>query len=500
MAKRNLMAVIGAASVMAATSSETLGSDLEAFDVQIDMNNQRDLEDALAADVDTFVTGVDAIDESEDRIQTLEEGIDTMPTEALVGGVAQLEVVAGQVDDMTDSVPSLEALSSDVREATRRSIEAIGEKLKAAWTTLKEFGVSVIGKIKGMFDSFLTWIGDSSKKADALLKLIETKDKLKENVDLEKLYVKIGGKLTAASAIVGNEWSIAAPTKMTKLYTELRNVTDKSGNALSSALVKNLETNFDSVPAIGTDEYVLVSSIHGKRVSFAEMGKLGDVVGIKSIRDASVSNTAVAKLKITEVSSLADIKSALEYVKELGTIGKTAKTELQKLVAEVEIDLKSEVDAVKYKGSMPVLSYLLSATAMAAGGVILAPIVAAASSMAVPVAVFGGSLSAIGAAAGSGAASAIAAPLTAANIGALGVQTAANIVNGIVISKDPKQFDKLAASDKVRYVKNKSRFITWYTKGILAGINNLGKEIVDSAKIMLDQYEGKSAAPAAEAE
>ena len=32
MAKRNLMAVIGAASVMAATSSGTLGSDLEAFE------------------------------------------------------------------------------------------------------------------------------------------------------------------------------------------------------------------------------------------------------------------------------------------------------------------------------------------------------------------------------------------------------------------------------------------------------------------------------------
>ena len=466
MAKRNLMTLIGAASVMAATSSETLGSDLEAFDVQIDMNNQRDLEDALAADVDTFVTGVDAIDESEDRIQTLEEGIDTMPTEALVGGVAQLEVVAGQVDDMTDSVPSLEALSSDVREATRRSLEAIGEKLKAAWTTLKEFGAGVINKIKDMFEGFLVWIGDSAKKATALLKVIEDKETLKEGIDLEKLSKKIGTKLVAISAITGTSWSITAPTTMKNLYANVKDITEKSGNALSAAMVKNAASHFDVMPAIGEGEYLVVGNVAGKSLSFVEMVKIEDVVGFKSLGVSTVSNSGMVSMKLKEVSSLADIKSALEFVVELGTKGKLAKTELLKLVSDVEIDLKSEVDKVKYKGSMmPGLAYI-------------------------------GAAAVTGAAIGAGGA-AIGAPAGAA----IGASAGAGYAIGMIaMARDPKEFDKLSASDKVRYVRNKSRFITWYTKSVLLGINNLGKDIIGSAKIMLDQYEGKSAAPAAEAE
>lgn len=347
MRKNTFMSTISAAE--GAENLEGTTADLEAIDAEVLIGNQRDLEEALEGDIDTFGDAVEVIEESEERVATLEEGLEEMPTEALVGGVAQLEVVAGQVDDMTDSVPSLESITAEPREAVRRSLESISAKLKAAWEKLKQFFRGIWNKIKQLVIDFMLWMGDHTKKIDALKKLANEKGALKEKVDLDAIKKSVGNKLSSLSYCM-NGGAFSVPLNKMKA-ADFKSVADMSPNSdavLSGAEVNKLAQFYNGLPALAANEYLVLTRFDGSSLKGVICSKDGSNIGYKSYLSVSLTEKSIAGMKISKVLTLDEIKAALTFASTSISSAATAKTVLYKEMERVNKDLSSEVESLKY--------------------------------------------------------------------------------------------------------------------------------------------------------
>ena len=346
MRKNTFMSTISAAE--GTENLEGTSADLEAIDAEVLIGNQRDLEEALEGDIDTFGDAVEVIEESEERVATLEEGLEEMPTEALVGGVAQLEVVAGQVDDMTDSVPSLESITAEPREAVRRSLESISAKLKAAWEKLKQFFRGIWNKIKQLVIDFMLWMGDHTKKIDALKKLANEKGALKEKVDLDAIKKSVGNKLSTGAYMTDGTLHVPDTKMKAADYKNVADMSPTSKTAVPAAEVNKLAQFYNGIPALADNEYLVITRFDGASLKGVICSKDGSNIGYKSYLSASLTEKSIAGVQINKVLTLAETKAALTFAGTSITAAATAKTVLYKEMERVNKDLSSEVESLKY--------------------------------------------------------------------------------------------------------------------------------------------------------
>lgn len=325
-------------------------SDLENINVENVAADMVAGEQSLGRDLETFNTAVGVITDVEERAVA---GLSDLEHLSAVGCgvmIGQLDMVASKLLSTAGSVADTEAMDENPQEATKHSIEAISDKIKSAWEAVKKFFKVIWVKIQQLVADFLLWIGDSSKKVDALVKMADAKGDLKDKVDVDAVAKKLGVRLASANVLSGmSEFSFAPLVEVEAMMKAVMDFEKGKPGVYEAKDISKLAKSYQGIPALTDDQIIKVSRVDGTSLRFVVAEKVGANWGYSKYVKASLTDKAAKEIGLKKVPTLAEIIDALKNAADIAKQAKAVKDTLYKEMTTVAKEINTDIEKVQFE-------------------------------------------------------------------------------------------------------------------------------------------------------
>lgn len=318
--------------------------------------DREEMENDINADLAVAEEASQTVVEVQEAVAELAESVEEMnPVEVgkAIGSIEdKLDTIAENVEEVVVDTEALAA--GNLVDGVRKELEAISDKLKAAWEAVKKFFRGVWEKIKQMSRSLILWITDGSKKSKALLEKLGKVSELKSDLDYKSVADKIGTKM---AVILDADLK---PEVVMKALEAAKQINDPSAasKSISAPFEKLVRTSSDYKSSLNltNNHTVLITRFNGNVIKFIALTDDNTYAGYHSATMLPATNAhyreIIAKEIVEGKYKPAEIMAWLKAVPSISERVKSINDASAKFLTELSSMASKEIDDVKFKQGM----------------------------------------------------------------------------------------------------------------------------------------------------
>lgn len=313
--------------------------------------DREEMENEISSDIaiaDEASQTVVEIQEAVDVLATNVEEMNPVEVGKAIGAIEdKLEIVAESVEEV---VADTEALASgNLADGVRKELEAISDKLKSAWQTVKNFFKAVWAKIKQMMMSLVLWLTDGAKKTgDIKKRLSEKSDERKDDLKAEDFVGKVGSKLNTFTVLGIKPSEIANWASKVISGADGSSIDDRAAQDIKSGKFK-MDAN------IQTNHIVKATRFDGGSLKVALALTDKGVTAYDGYYTASITPATAAKIKLDIAKEVVGTNAKkyamdlLDSVEGIASEAKKLKETLYKEMTDINSIIDKDVEAASFK-------------------------------------------------------------------------------------------------------------------------------------------------------